>query len=198
MPALRALDRREFIRSTARRVRTPVRGRLRARYLRRMAQRDPALREAHRHARVALLGYLISGNLPTLATAPIVYSLLVPMALVDAWVTIYQAICFRAWGLSPVSRRPYFVFDRQNLVYLNALERLNCVFCGYANGVIAYVREVAARTEQYWCPIRHGRRVRDPHARYEGFADYGDADAYRRRLPAIRHELRSHSGRKRP
>ena len=108
------------------------------------------------------------------------------------WVTIYQAICFRAWRLAPVRRRPYFVFDRQKLAYLNAVEHMNCVFCGYANGVLAYVREVAARTEQYWCPIRHGRRVRDPHGHYQQFVAYGDAEAYRHELPGLRRALAAH------
>jgi hypothetical protein len=34
----------------------------------------------------------------------------------------------------------------------------------YANGVFAYVREVGSRTEQYWCPIKHARRVLGVHA----------------------------------
>lgn len=192
MIALRALealeDRRRPI---ARHLSAAIRGRRRRRLLRQLALHDPGVRHAHRHARVGLFSYLVSGDLPTLLTAPVVYSLVVPMALLDAWVTLYQAICFRAWALPRVRRRPYFVFDRQKLAYLNGLERVNCVFCGYANGVIAYVREVAARTEQYWCPIRHGRRVRDPHDRYERFVDYGDADAYRRQLPVLRDALRS-------
>jgi hypothetical protein len=185
-------------RPAARHLSASTGGRQRERQLRRLAQHDPGVRHAHRYARIGLFEYLIGGDLPTLVTAPVVYSLLVPMALLDGWVTLFQAICFRAWGLPPVQRRPYFVFDRYRLVYLNGLERLNCVFCGYANGVLGYVREVAARTEQYWCPIRHGRRVRDPHARYRDFAAYGDADAYRRDLPSIRHALRSHARRSAP
>jgi hypothetical protein len=164
-------------------------GRRRVRHLRRLAQHDPRVRHAHRRARTGLLAYVLSGDLSTMITAPVVYSLLLPMALLDAWVTLFQRICFPAWGLPRVRRRPYLVFDRQRLAYLNGLERLNCVFCGYANGVLAYVREVAARTEQYWCPIRHGRRVRDPHAYYSNFVAYGDAEAYRRELPALRRAL---------
>jgi len=171
-----------------------IHGRLRARHLRRLAQHDPGVRHAHRRARVGLFTYLVSGDLLTLLTAPVVYLLILPVALLDGWVTLYQAICFRAWGLARVRRRPYFVFDRQRLAYLNGLERLNCVFCGYANGVFAYVREVAARTEQYWCPIRHGRRVRDPHAHYAHFVAYGDADAYRRALPSLRQALTATDG----
>lgn len=165
-----------------------------ARRLRRLAQHDPRVRHAHRGARVGLLAYVTGGDLPTLLTAPVVYTLLLPMALLDVWVTLFQSVCFRAWGLQRVSRRPYLVFDRQKLAYLNAVERINCVFCGYANGVLAYVREVAARTEQYWCPIRHGRRVRDPHDHYSNFVAYGDAEAYRRDLPALRRALATSHG----
>jgi hypothetical protein len=52
--------------------------------------------------------------------------------------------------------------------------------------VLAYVREVAARTETYWCPIKHARPVRDPHARYHSFVEFGDAAGYRRRMPKLR------------
>jgi hypothetical protein len=68
----------------------------------------------------------------------------------------------------------------------------NCVYCGYANGVLAYVREIAARTEQYWCPIKHARPIPAPHARYRVFLEYGDARAYRQELPKVRRMLRSH------
>jgi hypothetical protein len=113
----------------------------------------------------------------------------VPIALLDLWISVYQAICFRAFGIARVRRSAYIVIDRQHLAYLNAIEKLNCVYCGYANGVFAYVREIAGRTEQYWCPIRHARRVRAPHIHYRHFVDYGDADGYRRRLIPLRQDL---------
>ena len=46
-------------------------------------------------------------------------------------------------------RGQYIVIDRHRLKYLNAIEKLNCVYCGYGNGVIAYARDIAGRTEQY-------------------------------------------------
>jgi hypothetical protein len=115
---------------------------------------------------------------------------LIPFVLLDAAVAFYQWICFPVWGIARVPRRGYFVIDRHRLGYLNGIEKMNCLYCSYANGVIAYVREVAARTEQYWCPIRHGRRSRDPHARYDGFVPYGDAPGYRHGLPALRAQLK--------
>lgn len=92
-------------------------------------------------------------------------------------------------GDGPVPRRPFLVLDRHRLQYLNAIEKANCTFCSYANGAIAYVHDVAARTEQYWCPIKHATDIAAPHHRYHLFFDYGDAQAYRRDLPDIRAQL---------
>jgi hypothetical protein len=88
-----------------------------------------------------------------------------------------------------VSRREYFVIDRHKLAYLNGIEKVNCTFCSYANGLISYVREVTARTEQYWCPIKHARAIQMPHQRYHFFFDYGDAAGYRRDLATLRRTL---------
>jgi hypothetical protein len=126
-------------------------------------------------------------------TAPVIYSLLLPLVMLDLWVTIYQSICFRVYGIAPVPRRQYFAIDRHKLAYLNGIEKVNCTFCSYANGVIAYVREVAARTEQYWCPIKHARVIPTPHPRYHVFVDYGDAHGYQKELPALRQTLRAPS-----
>jgi hypothetical protein len=144
---------------------------------------------AHKRLRQSIPRFLRESDLLNLVTAPVIYSLIVPIALLDAWVTTYQAICFRIYGIDRVRRSAYIVIDRHHLAYLNGIEKLNCVYCGYANGVFAYVRETAGRTEQYWCPIRHAKRVRAPHRRYHEFVDFGDAAGYREQLPVLRAEL---------
>jgi hypothetical protein len=141
---------------------------------------DAEVREAHEQLREALPLYVLRGSLLNLLTAPMIYALIVPLALLDACVTLYQWACFPIYGVGRVRRRPYFVLDRHKLGYLNALEKANCVYCSYATGVIGYVREVAARTEHYWCPIKHARPIAQPHSRYRHFLDYGDAAGYRR------------------
>ena len=35
--------------------------------------------------------------------------------------------------------------DRNKLRYLNALEGPNCMYCSHANGLLAYVVEIAGR-----------------------------------------------------
>jgi hypothetical protein len=147
------------------------------------------VRDAHRLLRRSIPRYLRESQIVSILTAPVVYSLIVPIAILDLWVSIFQSICFRAYGIARVKRSAYIVIDRQHLAYLNGIEKLNCVYCGYANGVLSYVREVAGRTEQYWCPIRHARRVHAPHTHYREFVDYGDAQGYHARLIPLREEL---------
>ena len=136
-----------------------------------------------------------SGTLTAL-TAPLIYSMVVPFLLLDLGVTIYQFVCFPVYRIARVRRSDYMLFDRARLPYLNLLERLNCAYCSYANGVIEYVREVAARTEQYWCAIKHSHQPSAPHERYGAFAEFGDARGYERKRENLRTAL-SRRGRRR-
>ena len=147
------------------------------------------VREAHRRLRRSIPRYLRDSQILNILTAPVIYAMIIPIAFLDAWVSLYQAICFRAYGIARVKRSAYIVIDRHHLAYLNGIEKLNCMYCGYANGVFAFIREVAGRTEQYWCPIRHAKRVHAPHTHYREFVDYGDANGYHRRLIPLRKEL---------
>lgn len=129
--------------------------------------------------RIGLWRYVTGARIATVLTAPVIYSLIFPLALLDLSVTLYQHICFRVYGIELVRRADHVVLDRHMLAYLNLIEKINCVYCGYANGVIAYVREIAGRTEAHWCPIKHARRTLDPHGSFDSFMEFGDAEAYR-------------------
>ena len=145
----------------------------------------------HRLLKARLLSYLLAARPAMILTAPVIYALFIPVLLLDLFVAIYQTVCFPVYGIPRVRRRDYLAFDREHLAYLNIIEKLNCAYCAYANGVFAYVREVGSRTEQFWCPIKHARRVLGTHARYGSFVDYGDADAYRHDLERLRTEAQS-------
>ena len=142
--------------------------------------------ETQRRLRVGLVQFFKETPPLNILSAPVIYSLILPLALLDIWVTVYQHICFRVYGIARVTRADYVVFDRQNLAYLNLVEKINFAYCSYGNGVIAYAREIASRTEQYWCPIKHAQRVLDPHQRYLKFLDYGDAEGFRTKLDDFR------------
>lgn len=149
---------------------------------------DAALRR-HGAFRHGLPSYLLHGRFLAYVTAPMIYAGILPFFLLDVFLTVYQAICFPVYGVPKVKRADYIIFDRGRLQYLNLLERLNCAYCSYANGLFAYASEVAARTEQHWCPIKHAQRLRAPHSRYGHFFDYGDAERYSHEVENVRNDF---------
>ena len=151
---------------------------------------EQEIKHLHRALKVRSARYFINANPLIVLSAPVIYSLIVPVMLVDIWVMAYQAICFPVYRIPKVRRRDYLVFDRHHLAYLNAIEKVGCAYCSYANGLAAFFREVAARTEVCWCPIKHARRVLGPHPHYQGFADFGNADAYRAKIDAMKEGVR--------
>lgn len=120
-----------------------------------------------------------------LLQAPVIYAGVVPFVLLDLFITAYQRVCFPGWGIPLVRRGDYLLFDRARLPYLTWYQRVNCYYCSYANGLAAYLREVAARTEQYWCPIRHASPPPMPHTRYHHFLPFGDAASFHRRADDV-------------
>ena len=150
---------------------------------------EKSVRELQRRQRVGIWAYLIRSNPLYIITSPIIYGVIVPLVILDAAVFIYQQICFRVYGIPIVSRSAYIIIDRHHLVYLNGIEKFNCMYCGYGNGLIEHIREVFARTEQYWCPIKHAKRAYKTHPYVEKFVDYGDAENYKKQLAALRKEL---------
>lgn len=149
---------------------------------------ERSIRRLQRSQRVGLWQYFREAPLLYVLSAPVIYGMIVPLFILDVSVTVYQQICFRIYRIPLVRRSDYLVIDRHHLAYLNVIEKLNCVYCGYGNGLIAYAREITARTEQFWCPIKHARRTLDVHHRAERFFDYGDVTAYRQGLQALRRD----------
>lgn len=144
--------------------------------------------QQQRRYKTGLLRFLARANPLVVLTAPIIYLGWIPFLLMDLFVTLFQAICFPVYRIPKVRRADYIVFGREHLPYLNLIEKFNCLYCSYGNGVSAYTREVASRTEQYWCPIKYDRRLRLPRDRYPNYFDYGDAEAYRLGLARIQQQ----------
>lgn len=140
----------------------------------------------HRKLRVSSLSYLLDAPALFVLTAPVIYGAFFPMLLLDLTISVYQAVCFTVYKIPKVSRADHFIYDRHQLPYLNWIERFNCLYCAYGNGLMSYAREIVARTEQFWCPIKHSRTLRSPHGRYNNFFDYGDVERYRAELEQLR------------
>jgi hypothetical protein len=139
----------------------------------------------HRQFKTSLWGHIRSAGLLVVLSVPLIYVCVVPFLLLDLSVALYQFVCFPIYGIPKVRRRDYLVFDRGRLAYLNAIEKVGCVYCSYANGLLAYVAEIAARTEQRFCPIKHAHPAAPPHSRYSHFLPYGDARVYRARSESV-------------
>jgi len=149
---------------------------------------ERSVRRLQRSQRVGLWRYLRDAPLAYLLPAPVIYGMIIPLAILDFSITLYQHVCFRIYRMPLVRRSDYLVIDRHHLDYLNAIEKLNCVYCVYGNGLMAYAREITARTEQFWCPIMHARRTLNVHHRAERFFDYGCVSSYQQGLQALRRD----------
>jgi hypothetical protein len=151
-------------------------------------QFEHSVKAAHKQVKIGLVKWL--GNRPiNLLTAPIIYCMVFPMLLLDVCICLYQGICFPIYKIPKVKRDNYIIFDRHHLSYLNIVEKSHCVYCTYGNGLLAYATEIIARTEQYFCPIKHARKMMGRHARYANFVEYGDAEDYQTKLEKFRTDL---------
>ena len=143
---------------------------------------EQAVLARHRAMKTHWLRYITGARPLIVLTAPLIYSLIVPLVLLDLVVSAYQYVCFPIYGIARVRRRDYLVFDRRYLAYLNVIEKFNCAYCSYATGLLGYVREIASLTEKYWCPIKHARKLVAAHPRYATYAEFGDPQGYRDEL----------------
>ncbi len=145
-----------------------------------------AVREEHRKLKSNLFHWLVTYRPQNLLTGPIIYGMAIPLLLVDLCISFYQASCFPIYGIVKAKRVDYFVYDRQHLAYLNVIEKFHCTYCAYGTGVIAYCAEIISRTEQYFCPIKHARKMLGKHRRYAAFLEFGDAADYEKKLEEYR------------
>ena len=147
---------------------------------------EKSVRQAHRRLKTGFFRWLVLFRPQNLITGPIIYSMIVPMLMLDLCVSFYQFTCFPVYRVAKVRRADYIVFDRHHLGYLNFIEKFHCTYCEYGNGLMSYMAEILARTEEYFCPIKHAHKVLGTHAHYNRFLDYGDAADYEARLEEYR------------
>lgn len=147
---------------------------------------ERSVKEAHYKLKKNVFKWLVTNRPQNLITGPIIYGMVLPMLLLDLLVTLYQWSCFPIYGITKVRRKDYIVFDRHHLGYLNFIEKFHCTYCEYGNGLMSYMAEILARTEEYFCPIKHAHKILGTHKRYNRFLDYGDAADYEKKLEEFR------------
>ncbi|WP_373002276.1 hypothetical protein [Sulfurimonas sp.] len=139
---------------------------------------------------ISSIKYVSSLPIGATLTIPFIWAMILPIIVIDLMVSIFQAVCFPIYKIPKVKRKDHVVIDRYNLFYLGRIEKINCLYCEYFNGVTSYVREIAARTEQFWCPIKHSRPLKDNHSRYGNFFNHGDYLKYKEELNKIRKDFK--------
>ena len=113
-----------------------------------------------------------------LITGPIIYSVILPLLVLDAFVSLYQFLCFPIYKVKPFRRSEYIIFDRQELKYLDWISKFHCTYCAYAVGLMGFVSAVIGATEAYFCPIKHhANKPRGPLRKYP-FMAYEQADDF--------------------
>ena len=146
---------------------------------------EKGVKKEHKKLATNLIRYVFEANFLTVLTAPAIYLCILPALCLDVVISFYQFVCFPVYKIPKVKRHNYIIIDRQFLAYLNLFEKINCIYCGYFNGLMAYVSEIAGRTEQYFCPVKHAKAPMSIHSRYKHFLDFGDAEEYRKKLKLI-------------
>lgn len=96
-----------------------------------------------------------TGKLRKYLSAPFIYSMLLPLLILDVFLEIYHQISFRLYKLPIVNRKDYVYFNRGKMTKLTFLQKINCLYCSYANGLLSYAVKIASETEKYWCSIRY-------------------------------------------
>lgn len=154
---------------------------------------EQSIKQTHLKLKRNFFRWLITDRPQNLITGPIIYALIIPLIVTDLFISFYQLTCFPIYGIKKVRRADYIIFDRQHLSYLNFIEKFHCTYCAYGSGMIAYISEIVARTEQYFCPIKHARKILGTHARYARFLDFGEAENYEAKLEEYRVALNKES-----
>jgi len=68
---------------------------------------DREVQLAHRRFKQSIPAFIAQGSVRNLLTAPIIYTLIVPLLVLDVWITLYQWMCFPIYGIAVVSRPSY-------------------------------------------------------------------------------------------
>jgi len=112
-------------------------------------------------------------------SVPFIYSMVIPAIILDIFLEVYHRICFPLYGIAYVKRSSYIYLDRHKLSYLSVIEKINCTYCGYVNGLFGYAVAIGGETEKYWCGITHeSRREKYQPDHHKDFLPYNDKNAF--------------------
>jgi hypothetical protein len=121
-------------------------------------------------------------NLARFFSGPLIWLPLPAFILLDILTSLYQAVCFPIYGIEKVKRSKYIlILDRNKLQYLTPFQKIGCMYCGYANGLLVYLKKIAELTEKYWCGIMHEKKkgfINQPSQVKHNFARFNDEEDF--------------------
>jgi len=135
-------------------------------------------RERNRTFRIPAWKYAFPVNIRHFLSIPFIYAMIVPTVILDIFLNLYNWTAMPLYRIPLVRRSDYIVFDRQFLDYLNWIQKLNCIYCSYVNGVFAFAVELGGRTERYWCPIKAAHKRPPRNNWYCDYADFGSPEQW--------------------
>ena len=117
-------------------------------------------RKRNKKFKIPTWKYVIPQNIRHLLSMPFIYMMIVPVVILDIFVTIYHLVAFSLYHIP----------------------KIHCLYCTYVNGIFAYAVEVGARTERYWCPVKAAHKPKFHHDWYSEFADYGNPEEWKEKF----------------
>lgn len=140
-----------------------------------------------------IIAYLKDIPFLHLISSPLIYLMILPAIVFDVMLFFYQQVIFRIYKFQFIKRSDYIVFDRHYLAYLNPIEKINCLYCSYFNGLMHYAAEISAKTELYFCPIKHAKKVAYTHRYYKDFLAYGDERDFQEKFQELREKVQKNT-----
>jgi hypothetical protein len=137
-----------------------------------------AFKARNKDWRIPAWKYAIPHDIRHFLSIPFIYMMIIPAVILDAFIMVYNWTALPLYRIPPVRRKDYFIYDRRFLDYLNIIQKANCLYCSYMNGLFAFAVEIGARTERYWCPIKAANKPKAKHGWYNDFADYGSPEEW--------------------
>lgn len=126
-----------------------------------------------------------------LISTPFIYGMLIPMIIFHILIELYHRIVFSLYDIEYVDYKQHFIFKRYKLNKLTLLQKINCIYCEYGNGLASYIKSIIGKTEVYWCPIKNGRNKNFTHEYYNKFIDVDNVENFEFHRENMRNEVQT-------
>jgi len=104
----------------------------------------------------------------------IMYGMIIPIIIMDLSTRVYQLVYFNAANIPLIPSSDYISFDRWDLTKLSLIQKINCQYCSYANGIAAWTKAVVNQTELYSCAIKnhHQKNGQEHHKDFISYEEF--------------------------